>query len=364
MECGWWQHEVADELQRFYRSLLNGERPKLALMAPPQHGKTEQVKDFIAWIAGKRPDLKTIFATYSDELGVAVNRGLQRIMTSERYLAIFGHRLAESGLPWLRNVNVLEYVNHRGSFRNTTIEGQITGQGLDVGIVDDPIKGRGEASSKPVRDKTWDWFMDDFFARFSDSAGLLIIMTRWHPDDPVGRFVERFPEAKILRSPAIAEADEKNRRKGEALFPEHKSLSFLIERRKAMSQASWESEYQQNPIIGGGGMFPIEKFKIVPSLNPGDIKRSVRYWDKAGTTDGGAFTAGALMHSMKDGRFVVGDMRRGQWSALEREKVIKKAPPRSTTRRFRTTSSGWSRSQAAAARSRPRPRSGCWRAGR
>jgi hypothetical protein len=71
MKCGWWQHEVADELQRFYRSLCNGERPKVALEAPPQHGKTEQVTDFIAWVAGKQPDLKTIFATYSDELGVS-----------------------------------------------------------------------------------------------------------------------------------------------------------------------------------------------------------------------------------------------------------------------------------------------------
>jgi hypothetical protein len=242
MKLGWWQHEVANELQCFYRSLINGERPKLVLMAPPQHGKTEQVQDFTAWVAGKQPDLKTIFASYSDELGVAVNRDLQRVMTSERYVATFGHRLGNSRLRWLRNSNVLEYVNHRGSFRNTTVEGQITGKGLDVGIVDDPIKGRAEASSKAVRDKIWDWFTDDFFTRFSDSAGLLMIMTRWHLDDPVGRFIERFPEAKILRYPAIAEEDEKNRRKGEALFPQHKSLPFLMERKALMTQAGWQSE--------------------------------------------------------------------------------------------------------------------------
>ena len=73
------------------------------------------------------------------------------------------------------------------------------------------------------------------------------------------RLIERFPDAKIFRYPAIAEEDEKNRSKGEALFPEHKSLSFLLERKKAMTQASWESEYQQNPIVVGGGIFPIEK---------------------------------------------------------------------------------------------------------
>src|SRR5262249_50759377 len=161
-----------------------------------------------------------------------------------------------------------------GSFRNTTIGGQITGQGLDIGIADDPIKGRAEANTKTVRDKTWEWFTDDFLTRFSDSAGLLMIMTRWHLDDLVGRFIGRFPETKILRYPAIAEEDEKNRRKGEALFPEHKSLQFLMERRAVMTQGGWESEYQQNPIMVGGGMFPVEKFKVVPVLNHREIKRS------------------------------------------------------------------------------------------
>lgn len=252
-----------------------------------------------------------------------MNRDLQRIISSERYGAIFGHRLGESGSGWHRNSNLLEYVGHRGSFRNTTVEGQITGQGLDIGIVDDPIKGRAEANNKAVRDKTWGWFTDDFFTRFSDSAGLLMIMTRWHLDDPVGRFSERFPEAKVLRYPAIAEKDETHRRKGEALFPQHKSLPFLIERRAAMTQASWESVYQQNPIPVGGGLFPIEQMKIVPAINRDEIKRSVRYWDKAGTADGGAFTVGALMHWLHDGRFVIADVRRGQWAALDREKVIK-----------------------------------------
>jgi len=170
MKCGWWQQEVANELQRFCCSLINGRRPKLVFMAPPQHGKTEQVKDFIAWTAGKWPELKTIFASYSEELGLAANMDLQRIMTSERYVSVFGHRLGNSGSPWLRNSSVLEYVGHSGSFRNTTIGGQITGQGLDIGIVDDPIKGRSEANSRPVRDKTWDWFTDDFFTRFSGQA--------------------------------------------------------------------------------------------------------------------------------------------------------------------------------------------------
>jgi hypothetical protein len=104
MKCGWWQREIADEPQRFYCSLMKGERPKLVLMAPPQHGKTELIKDFIAWLAGKRPDLKTILASYSDELGVRVNMNLRRVMTSKRYVAIFGHAGFATPMCWSTGV--------------------------------------------------------------------------------------------------------------------------------------------------------------------------------------------------------------------------------------------------------------------
>jgi predicted phage terminase large subunit-like protein len=50
---------------------------------------------------------------------------------------------------------------------------------------------------------------------------------------------------------------------------------------------------------------------------------SVRYWDKAGTDGGGAYTAGVLMTRHTSGVCYVVDVVRGQWSAGEREKVIK-----------------------------------------
>src|SRR5262245_55625326 len=89
MQWGWWVEVVAVELQRFYEDFVAGRRPKLALMAPPQHGKSWTAIDFIAWVSGKNPDLKTILASYSGELGVRANLDLQRIIQSERYKRIF-----------------------------------------------------------------------------------------------------------------------------------------------------------------------------------------------------------------------------------------------------------------------------------
>lgn len=328
MLSSWWQRDAANHLTRFWRDLKAGKRPALVMQAPPQHGKTEGMMDFIAWAAGQDPTLRTIFASYSDDLGIRVNMSLQRMYESPLYRTVFPNtRISEDNVVtqtgrWLRNSSILEYVGKGGSFRNTTVLGQINGQGLDLGVVDDPIKGRAEAQSKANRDKTWQWFTDDFFGRFSDHAGFVMIMTRWHLDDPVGRWLDHFPNTRVLRYPAIAEEDERHRRKGEPLFPELKGMDFLNQRRKVLTQPSWESLYQQRPITAGGDMFPVERIRVVTGVDRSNIKRSVRYIDKAGTEDGGAYTAACLVHDMKDGTTVVDDVVRGQWGALEREARI------------------------------------------
>jgi predicted phage terminase large subunit-like protein len=107
-------------------------------------------------------------------------------------------------------------------------------------------------------------------------------------------------------------------------FPALKSMEFLQERRKLYTEASWEALYQQNPITPGGGIFPIERLQILP-IQPerSKILRSVRFIDKAGTSEAGAYTAMVLMHLMHDKSYVIEHVVRGQWSALEREERIK-----------------------------------------
>src|SRR5437870_5591675 len=56
---------------------------------------------------------------------------------------------------------------------------------------------------------------------------------------------------------------------------------------------------------------------------PYDAIARVRYWDKAGTEDGGKFTCGVLMSRTLDGRFTVEHVIRGQWASLAREKIIR-----------------------------------------
>jgi len=293
----------------------------------PTHN-SEQIVDFCAWAIGKRPDLKTIFASFSDRLGVRSNLKIQRMMDSKKYREVF----PEACIPEknsvtissqkLRNREIIEILGHDGYFRNTTVQGAVTGEALDLAVIDDPIKGREQANSFTIREKVWNWFTDDLFTRFSESAGLLGIMTRWHIDDPVGRLLESNFKVKILNYPALAEQDEKNRFQDEPLFPELKSKEFLLQRKSLMIASSWQSLYQGSPIVQDGEMFEISKFKLI-DYPPSEIIKTVRYWDKAGTEGGGARTAGVRVSLCKNGEFFIDCVKKDQFAAAKREELIK-----------------------------------------
>lgn len=267
LKISWFQKEIAYALMQFYHDYKSGKRPKLIIEAPPQHGKSVQVIEFISWLAGHDPDAKTIYTSFSERLGIRANLRLQRIFDSEKYKQVFPetkinkqNTVTISG-QYLRNREILEYVDNDGYFRNTTVNGSITGESLDIAIIDDAVKGRAEANSQTIRDKTWEWLTDDFFTRFSEQGAMLVIGTRWHIDDPIGRLRNNLKDIQVLSYKAIAEEDEKNRKAGEALFPNHKSIDFLLERKKAMNPLSWLSLYQSSPTLGDGNLFSRDTFK-------------------------------------------------------------------------------------------------------
>jgi predicted phage terminase large subunit-like protein len=272
---GWFQQDVARQLQQFYEDLISGKRPKLVIEAPPQHGKSVQIVDFIAWIAGHNPNIRTIYTSFSERLGVRANLSLQRLYGSQIYKGIFPNFAIPTrnsvtiSAQKLRNREIIEYIDADGYFRNTTVQGSITGESLDLGVIDDPIRGRKDANSITVRNSAWDWFTDDFFTRFSEEAGLLCILTRWHVDDPIGRLINSDSTVKVCKYKAIAEQDEKHRKTGEALFPEHKSIDFLLERKKVMPDVNWSALYQQSPYTQGGSIIKgafFGRYKQLPKL--------------------------------------------------------------------------------------------------
>lgn len=323
LKINWYVIDLTYKLQQFVFDLEAGLKPMLLIQAPPQHGKSEAITDIISWIAGRNPHLKTIFASFSERLGVRANLKLQRLYTKKIYSDIFPNtqinsKNVTSGTSFLRNREILEYCDREGYFRNTTVKGSVTGESLDLGVIDDPIKGREEANSQTIREKTWEWFTDDFFTRFSEDAGFLMILTRWHIDDPAGRLIQRNKRIQVVTYRAIAEEDEEHRLKGEALFPEHKSLDFLLERRSLMTN-TFEALYQQNPTSKEGNTFKTNMIEIVDTLPVGLQK--VRGWDLASSVLKGDATAGVKIGEL-DGIYYIMDLVHLRGSPDEVERTL------------------------------------------
>ena len=323
---GWWQREMAAELQRFYDDLVAGKRPMLVIEAPPQHGKSKMIVEFITWMAGKNPDCRTIYTSFSERLGVRANLTCQRIYDSPLYRKVFpgtvinNKNVVTISGQTMRNREIIEYSGREGYFRNTTVMGSITGEALDIGVIDDPIKGREQAGSKTVRDKVWDWLTDDFFSRFSETAGLLAILTRWHVDDPIGRLRAKFgSKVRVASYSAVATKDEKYRKAGDPLFPEHKSLEFLLQRKALMSDVNWQALYQQNPQIVGGEIIKVEYFKYF-SVAP-VIKYRCIYADTAmKAAEHNDYSVFECWGKGEDGKIYLLDLIRGKWEAPELER--------------------------------------------
>lgn len=276
---GWWQEECADELQAFYEDMVAGKKPALLFEGPRQHGKTRQVVEFLAWVAGKNPDLRKLYASYSATLGKRANKDLQKILFSKRYQAVFPatrieltkivhkNKDGEKLPPAKRTETLIEYPGRDGQFRNTTVLGAINGEGFDLGVLDDPIKDAKESRSEVKRETAWRWLSVDFLACMSNSAGLLVIGARRHKDDPISRLREFWGEdIRVISYPALSIKDEKHRKAGEPLFPELKDLKFLLRLQRSMPRADWAATMQQNPIQDGGNIIESGWFKFWETL--------------------------------------------------------------------------------------------------
>ncbi len=274
LKTGWFVKEISTVIEQFYSDYKAGLRPVYIICTPPQHGKSAAVTDGISWMAGDDPSLRFIFSSFSERLGIRANLSTQRTLSREKYSKIFpetkiNRKNTVTSMGYQRNREMIEFCEAGGSFRNTTVRGSINGESLDIGIIDDPIKGREAANSLTVREKTWDWLTDDFLTRFDELGGLLLVTTRWDLDDPAGRFIKSNPNVKVFTFKAIAEEDEPNRKEGEPLFPDHKSLEFLLSKKALMIDGNWQALFQQAPTIKGGNKFKShwwQYYTILPKI--------------------------------------------------------------------------------------------------
>lgn len=332
---GWVHKEICDMLDEFLEAVKEKKSPRLIITLPPRSGKSELVsRRFPAYAFGRFPDLQIIATSYSSDLSQRFNRDVQRIIDDEKYLEVFpettlnGSRVRpDSRGSYIRTSDLFEIVGHAGAYRSCGVGGGITGQGADILIIDDPIKDRAQAASKTIRDSIWDWYTSTAYTRLSPGGGVIVMATRWHTDDLIGRLIQRMGEGdtfRIVNYPAIAEHDELHRKAGEALHPERYPLSTLLQIQKTIGSRDWEALYQQHPVPDGGALFKLEWFRrwTATSLPP-EFDHTLMSWDMTFKDSKNSDYVVGQVWGKKGPNFYLLDQVRGQWDFVKTKEMVR-----------------------------------------
>lgn len=284
----------------------------LLLFAPPGSAKSHHVSvAYPAWWLAKNPKLSIIAASHSAELAAKWGRRVRNLaMVHANVLNIELAADSQAADRWALAAG--------GEYLAVGVQAGIAGFRADLGIIDDPFGSKEDAYSERVRDRVWEWYINDFSARLKPEAKRVVMATRWHMDDLSGRIIEHASVTgqtiKVLRLPAIAEADDPlGRKEGEYLWDEpgaYNYAAFLKRRQTETAPLEWSALYQQNPVPEAGGYFQREWFKYYDELPRGVRKYGAS--DYATKADAGDYTVHGVAAVDSEGNLYIDDIWRAQ----------------------------------------------------
>jgi len=249
----WFHKLIADDLTKFER----GEIKKMMVLMPPQHGKSElTTRLFPPFLVGKNPNRRIALVSYNDGMSNGFNRSIQRYIDNQNYCDIFPNTILNNSelhqkveKDKVRNTDKIDILGHKGSIMTIGVGGSLTGNPVDIGIIDDPYKDREQARSEAYKRNLREWFSDVFRTRLHNNSQQLIIMTSWDEDDLCQYLLRKENDWHVLKLPAIKEDSicaYDNREIGEALWPEMHSVEKLLSV-KNQNQVTFNALYQQDP---------------------------------------------------------------------------------------------------------------------
>ena len=240
----------------------SGEWKRLMISLPPRAGKSLLASQmFPSWFVGRDPTRSVIMTSYNEIMAREFGRAVKHIMQQPLYNQVFPEaELRKSAASTDRiqtDLGGTLFAVGRGS--------ALTGRGADVLLIDDPLKDRVEADSIVIRDRLWNWYTQVALTRLmTDEGRVVIIQTRWHTDDLIGRIIdptndyfitEEADQWKVLNIPAIAGVkDPLGRKPGQPLWPSRFSKQYLLDL-KRQDPRGFEALYQGNPTPADGLLF-------------------------------------------------------------------------------------------------------------
>lgn len=241
---------------RALHRVMTGETNRLIINVPPRYGKTELLIHFVAWALAQYPDSNFLYVSYSLGLAKKQTKTIRQIVSMNEFRDIFAVGMSDDTSAQ-GNFETIQ----GGSVYAAGADGEITGRGAGIKgvnrfggcIVIDDIHKPSEVSSDTIRQSVNDWYFNTLQSRLNepDKTPIIFIGQRLHEDDLAGNLIQSGDWEKVIL-PALDEA-------GNPLHPSMHSIEKLRKMQETMPYV-FSSQYQQDPLPAGGGIFKPEWF--------------------------------------------------------------------------------------------------------
>ena len=240
---------------------------RIIVELPPRFGKSTFCSGYLPpWFLGMNPDKRVGLITYEADYAHTWGRRGRDLLDAHGHI-FPGGPVRPS--PASRAAGRWDIDGHAGGLVATGIGGAITGRGFDLLVIDDYVKNQAEAMSSLIRERTWEYWLATLSTRIEPGGAVVILATRWHEDDLIGRLRAQQARAladgeehtepwTVITMRAVCEdgdEDPLGRAPGEPLWGSRWSADRLARVRKRVGEFWWAALYQQRPAPAEGGHF-------------------------------------------------------------------------------------------------------------
>jgi predicted phage terminase large subunit-like protein len=262
-----------------FERIVSGELKRLIINMAPRHSKSEMSSFLLpSYFLGKYPKKKLIQSSHNADLAVDFGSKVRNLIASEEYKAIF----PDTDLRADKKAAGKWATTAGGEYFAIGVGGKIAGRGADLYIIDDPHSEQDalEAIANPDKwDKVYDWYTGGPRQRLQPGGAIVIVMTRWSPNDLTGQLLESqrqrgVCEWEVIELPAILPS-------GKTLWPEFWPEAEILAVKAELPVAKWQAQYQQNPTSEEGALIKREQWQEWPLDKPPECYFKIVSWDTA-----------------------------------------------------------------------------------
>ena len=349
LQLNWHLEFLCDVLQDMAEKVARGKNPGydyLIINIPPGTTKSTIVsRMFPVWAWTQWYWMRFITSSYSSALSLELAEDSRDLLKSESFKAMYPEIGVKQDRDTKSNFKLLKKEWHRkglqprelkgGSRLSTSTGGSTTGFQGHILIVDDPLDPRRSSSGVELA-KANRWLSETLSTRKIDKniTPTVLIMQRLHQSDCTGHLLETIDaeNVKLISLPGeldnygdeVRPIELKEYYQKGLLDPVRLNRKVLRKLYTQLGQYGYSGQIGQKPVPPGGGMFQVDKFQYADrTFGRPQLVKTVRYWDKAASSNSGAYTAGVKMARLNNGKAMVIDVKRGQWATHEREQMIR-----------------------------------------